>query len=284
MEPGNFALLFTMAPRDEDADPHGGRRFPFIPLKQAIERTRILHKNGGNHPIPVAQAAQLWGYSEKASGWRQTIASLRYYRLIQAVGVKEARQIRLTEAARRYFLDERPEEHARLHAEFAIAPSALAALWEMWHADPPSDPVARSILKTQFHYPENAAAQLLSIYKANLAFAALATRSQDRAQDGSAAQMGTGITPTLEVAAAPSRGSGLLNQPAARHEERARIMENERELTTGMLSKDANFRLIVSGKIGAKEIDRLIRKLEVDKEILAEHEAGPIDEGTAPQS
>lgn len=47
-------------------------------------------------------------------------------------------------------------------------------------------------------------------------------------------------------------------------------MEGERELTTGLLSKDASFRLIVSGKVGEKEIERLIRKLELDKEILAE--------------
>lgn len=47
-------------------------------------------------------------------------------------------------------------------------------------------------------------------------------------------------------------------------------MTDERELTTGLLSKDSNFRLIVSGKIGVKEIDRLIRKLELDKEILAD--------------
>ena len=47
-------------------------------------------------------------------------------------------------------------------------------------------------------------------------------------------------------------------------------MEGERELTTGMLSKTAGFRLIVNGAIGVKEIDRLIAKLELDKEILAE--------------
>jgi hypothetical protein len=34
-------------------------------------------------------------------------------------------------------------------------------------------------------------------------------------------------------------------------------------LTTGMLAKDASFRLIVSGKIGVKEIERLIQKLEI---------------------
>lgn len=57
----------------------------------------------------------------------------------------------------------------------------------------------------------------------------------------------------------------------------AGLMEGERELTTGLLAKDASFRLIVTGKVGVKEIERLIRKLELDKEILAD-EAGEEDE------
>jgi hypothetical protein len=41
-----------------------------------------------------------------------------------------------------------------------------------------------------------------------------------------------------------------------------------------LLSKDANFRVIVSGDVGVKEIERLIKKLELDKEILADHDSG----------
>jgi hypothetical protein len=48
------------------------------------------------------------------------------------------------------------------------------------------------------------------------------------------------------------------------------LMAGERELTTGLLAKEASFRLIVNGKIGVKEIERLIQKLEIDKEILAD--------------
>lgn len=40
---------------------------------------------------------------------------------------------------------------------------------------------------------------------------------------------------------------------------KVRVMAGERELTTGLLSKDASFRLIVSGNIGVKEIERLIK-------------------------
>ena len=52
-------------------------------------------------------------------------------------------------------------------------------------------------------------------------------------------------------------------------------MAGERELTTGLLSKEASFRLVVTGPVGVKEIERLIAKLELDKEILAEPDTAP---------
>ena len=52
-------------------------------------------------------------------------------------------------------------------------------------------------------------------------------------------------------------------------------------MTTGLLAKEASFRLIVSSKIGVKEIERLIQKLEIDKEILADMNDGPSDDDIA---
>jgi hypothetical protein len=59
------------------------------------------------------------------------------------------------------------------------------------------------------------------------------------------------------------------------------LMAGERELTTGMLAKDASFRLIVTGNVGVKEIERLIKKQELDKEILADEDEGPSDDDIA---
>jgi hypothetical protein len=47
-------------------------------------------------------------------------------------------------------------------------------------------------------------------------------------------------------------------------------MEGERELSSGMLAASTSFRLLVKGRVGAKEIERLIRKLELDRDILAD--------------
>ncbi|WP_168204624.1 MULTISPECIES: hypothetical protein [unclassified Tardiphaga] len=46
-------------------------------------------------------------------------------------------------------------------------------------------------------------------------------------------------------------------------------------------AKGANFRLIVSGPIGVKEIDPLIQNLQIDKEILADQDEGPDDDDGA---
>jgi hypothetical protein len=66
--------------------------------------------------------------------------------------------------------------------------------------------------------------------------------------------------------------------PSTPPQQKAKIMDGERELTTGLLSKDASFRLLVSGQIGVKEIERLIKKLEIDKEILAEKDSAEEEE------
>lgn len=50
-------------------------------------------------------------------------------------------------------------------------------------------------------------------------------------------------------------------------------MESERTLMKGILSSEADFEVLVSGPVGVKEIDRLIQKLELDKEIIAEKSA-----------
>jgi hypothetical protein len=62
------------------------------------------------------------------------------------------------------------------------------------------------------------------------------------------------------------------HEAAGKQPERRILMEGERELTIGMLTKDASFRLIVNGKIGVKEIERLIQKLQIDNEILADQD------------
>jgi len=60
------------------------------------------------------------------------------------------------------------------------------------------------------------------------------------------------------------------------------MMDGEREFKSGLLSWRASFRLIVSGPIGAREIDWLIRKLAIDRDILTDEEVTELNTAGSP--
>ena len=237
-----------------------GTRYPFIRLETALGRAKELFNAAGEHPVTVLDAFQTWKYSEKSSGGHQTISALKMYGLIDDSGYNEQRRLFFTQQGLRYFRDEREEVLLTLKREFALAPPLMLTLWKKWGATPPADNIARSYLKIDLALSDQNARAALGIYKENLDFAGI--KAGDKVGEiklGPAAQGGEGsiIDPPPPPPPPPNpKGSA--------------VMAGERELTTGLLSKDASFRLIVSGQIGVKEIERLIKKLELDKEILAE--------------
>lgn len=46
-------------------------------------------------------------------------------------------------------------------------------------------------------------------------------------------------------------------------------------LSSGALSKTISYKVLVSSPVGLQELDRLIEKLQIDRQILAEDEAEP---------
>jgi hypothetical protein len=73
----------------------------------------------------------------------------------------------------------------------------------------------------------------------------------------------------------PSEGDDNMQEEPQREQPKPptvplKLATGERELTTGLLSKNASFRLVVSGDVGVREIERLIAKLQLDKQILAD--------------
>lgn len=143
-------------------------RYPFISLTKALDRAEQLRQAAGANAAFVTDARAAWGYGPKSSGGDQTIAALSYYGLIEDMGSGPARKLKLSEPALRYFRDERPEVRDQLLARFALSPKIMTKLWEMWKHAPPSDSVARSILKVDLNYSDYAAKELLEVYKQNL--------------------------------------------------------------------------------------------------------------------
>ena len=226
-----------------------GSRFPFVNLQKALARAKELYKAARDHDVLISDAFGTWGYSLKSSGGHQTVAALKMYGLVRVSGVKDERKLALTDDGLRYFRDEREDVLASLTRNFAVAPRFNRTLYAKWGTAPPADNIARSYLKMDCGLSDQAARSLLAIYKENLSFAKL--KGSDRLGDGN----GNG-----------EAEGGLPPPPPPR----STVMEGERVLADGLLSKNTTFRVIVAGRVGPKEIERLIKKLEVDKEILSE--------------
>ena len=71
----------------------------------------------------------------------------------------------------------------------------------------------------------------------------------------------TVVTPKSDAASRPSPTAP--SDPIA-----LPSMNNEREYLRGVLSRDASYRLLVSGNIGPKELGRMIKLLQAQKAIL----------------
>jgi len=240
-----------------------GNRFPFVKLETAVGRAKQLYDAAAEHRMTVQDAFQTWSYSEKSSGGNQTISALKMYGLIDDSGYNEQRRIFLSPDGLRYFRDEREEALVELRRKFALEPPLMRALWDKWGVTPPADNIARSYLKIDRKMSDQNARSALGIYKENIDFANLKTGGKiaEKAAE-KVKEINGGTLKTLEVL--PDPPPALLGK--------AVLMAGERELTTGLLAKDASFRLIVTGNIGVKEIERLIKKLELDKEILADND------------
>jgi len=151
-------------------------RFPFINLEKALGRAEAIFagdKSGRAMPVPVA--FQLWDYSPKSSGAFQTVAALIGYGLMQDEGANEERRVRLTDSARRYFLDERDDVRAAMLRDFALNPPLFRALWvtDKWSEGLPADTVARSHLKVERKLNDQSSRALLGIFKDNIVFSGL---------------------------------------------------------------------------------------------------------------
>ncbi|MBI1215080.1 MAG: hypothetical protein GC185_04580 [Alphaproteobacteria bacterium] len=244
---------------------------PFISLPKAIERAKSLHATAQHHPVGIAVLANAWGYSAKSSGLLQTAAALLQFGLLNDEGSGDKRKFQLTNDALRIVQDADPASEKRKEAlsRTALFPKIHKELWEKYGASA-GEVVLKNYLTLdrreagESPFSEVAADALISEYKETITYADLENNTSQSPPEKD-----------IKEVAAKSDNVTHFNPPlstAAQAGQKGKTMAGERVLQDGILSQGATYRIIVSGKIGPKEIDRLIKKLELDKEILADQE------------
>lgn len=238
--------------------------FPFIPLETAVERLVAFEEYHKRSPALPTRVGPAWGMKANSSQAQQTLAALKAFGFLEARPGADGRSIAVSDDGRTYLRAQQDAIKQDVLRQAALKPKQIGLYWKDWGADRPSDPACLDTLVLKGGFSQDGAEKFLRVYDATIAF----TDKIAPKQEGQ-----TGDENGLEDEADASPTQGRVTPPRDRippPKGKVPLMEGERELTTGLLSRDASFRLIVTGKVGEKEIERLIRKLELDKEILAE--------------
>lgn len=256
----------------ETKKPKQGRSpaYPAISLEKALGKAKDQYEKEGKYPAPMSSAFTAWGFGAKSSGGRDTRAALKYFGLATVEGDGETGKVKLTEDALRVILDEREDqtEKKTIIRRLALNPAIHKKLLEQYPDGIKSDATVEHFLVFEQGYNKSAAGEVVAEFKETAAFAELykpatiADKEPEHEDD------------PLDGAKDVKPPEGGFRNPPLPPGNKVQTMAGERELTTGLLSKSAKFRLIVSGDVGVKEIERLIAKLEMDKEILAETDEG----------
>lgn len=232
--------------------------YPNMSLGPALEAVRTAFKNETRNKMSRTVLAKHLGYSSLNGRALGKIGAVRAYGLLDGSGD----ELRISDDAV-VALNAPPNSPERTAAlgRLALKPSLFQDLKKDFPDTVPSlENLKFSLIKRQF--TPDAAEKAAKSYLATMNLAWGIQDSYNPPDDEDDAE-DLEVSNETEVPVIPPKPLG----------NKAKLMAGERELTTGLLSKDANFRLIVSGPVGVKEIERLIAKLELDKEILAEPDA-----------
>lgn len=149
--------------------------YPFIPVQKAIEQARALYEQEGEYECPLPSALSAWGYGPKSSGGRQTLATMKYYGLIDISGEGEQRKIKVSDIAKRIILDPRDDhtERRALIRKVALEPAAHRSLFNEYPNGLASEGTVKHFLMFDLGFKADAANELLDEFKQTVSYSGL---------------------------------------------------------------------------------------------------------------
>lgn len=234
--------------------------YPFMSISKAVTRAEEFRAAEGKHAVPADSAYKAWGYSgNNSSNARQTLAAMRYYGLMEST---DNGNVRLTKLALDIILDQQSDSTERKNhiKHAAMMPKIHKELWDKWQDELPSDATMLTYLIRDRGFNEGAAKDLLGEYKDTLSYAKI-TKSDNMSEEFQTgnSQNNSDVTESQQPQTSVKHSSGAVE----------RIFSGERSFLAGPLSSEgASYRLLVSGKVGPKELGKLIKLLTLQKELL----------------
>jgi hypothetical protein len=155
---------------------HRSPSFPFISLREAVERAKAFDQAERGNAAWPAVAVTHWGYeSAKSSGGLRTIAALRAYGLLE----KEGSKVRLSARALQILREDTPAPRRQaLLREAALLPRVHQAVLDEYRQGLPSDANLISDLVDQLGFNPRSVGDFIRNLKDTLALTGLPEPSE----------------------------------------------------------------------------------------------------------
>ncbi len=241
--------------------------FPFISLKDAVERAKTFEAVHRRFAARLPIAAELWKISPKSSTMLQTVAALKAYGLMKDSGSGADRKVELTDLAQRILKDARPGNREEAIKQAALKPRLIAEHWTKCGLERPPDATCLSDLHLDQKFTEDAAARFLRVYDDTISFAGLSgTDKPPPVEDESPAKdepqkadnvvrhhsSGTGGGGGASSPRASSAGIGSAGSSGG-----ASRVQNERMVFSQEIEAHQSLKVLVSGPVDDAVLDAL---------------------------
>lgn len=147
--------------------------FPYLSLKEAVEKLRDFHGKYQRHPARVVNVAEVWNFSPGSSSLLRNVAALKSFGLVDYEGSGKDRKIIISELGLTIVADRRPGHREEAIREAFKNCDSLHEHYQTWGAQRPPDTECISQLHIDEKFTEPAARKFLSVYDESLSYAKL---------------------------------------------------------------------------------------------------------------
>lgn len=239
--------------------------YPAFGLQKALDLARKVYAANHLHKAAPAVVAKALGYTTVNGGSLTAISALRKYGLLEG----EDKELGITKDALTVLVEPASSpERARLLVAMATKPGLFAELQAAYPGPAPNDDIMRSwllrkgFLQSTVDNPIRAYRETMELAEAQKTIYNGGTHEVTEV----AAQV---VAASAQMNAAIERSTALtMATPQAVSMPTVSLTQGEREWLRGPLSRDAGYRLLVTGDMGPKEIGKLIKLLEAQKLVL----------------
>jgi hypothetical protein len=236
--------------------------YPTIGLREAIEKIKLVYAKDYQNKITREVAAEHMGYRSLNGKSLGVLSAVAKYGLLEGRGDDN----RVSDMALAIIAHgPGSPERAKAIAEAAARPELFEVLDTRFPGGKGSEAAIRSFLMTQKFIPQ-AADMAIRAYRETKEL--VSEEGASYSSDGLSADEHdeAAMTPAGTDSVHPRKGYMPVSGGLA-------ALAGEREFLRGPLSREAAYRLMVSGDFGAKELGKIIKVLTLQQELLMESEA-----------